>query len=666
MSNAVVAQLIANNVNLTTELSNVRVQMAHIRAEITKWRLRSRQLSAELRDLKSANTQVTEVAVSGNKKVSKSVIDLLWKVRQLVIIYQTMKRFTWAAKLAADKQQMINLTEQWAGSLERAEAIFKRISQYELKTGISKNHIAEVGSELAVFTGSVNKAENMLQRLVQLASGTGHSIKNLSEVYISIAHRGSTTASELDTFVRAGIPIMEELAKVTGMTKEELRELDAIKFADVHMALVSLTAEGGRFSKVLKVKGLANDWKVFQLEMKSLVTDVFTKLIPLAEAFTQKLTDWVRELKKVKQVSVDLLDFYRERKDMDLPGAKKPGGDIRKYSSRDLTDQEVEHAKAIASQILRLKLGQAANQKMLDAGTTTSVFEVMGTKDRKEAAKRFDQEITNAKRQLGEILGLTQGRSDLVHRVEKVTNGMANAMREHNEAYQKFLDKVREETEAALRIARGGTGIGETAMPEPDPMAIKKAYDEIAKRHGLALMDEPESKTALRPPMIPDSALRDPKGEDFNSPINVLGIKAKMLLRDLGSGIADGAAGIADIPEKMVPGVAALKEAMDRMKEDAKAQIAAAMIAEEDRKKEEDKANKGFKASVEGLSALHDRLQAGAASKDPVVNELRRQQEALDRANVLVERLIKNTDPTLLPKALREAVENLNLVPRFR
>jgi tape measure domain-containing protein len=183
--------------------------------------------------------------------------------------------------------EVLNLSlEAFTGSAEAAEGAMQSFQQTAIKTPLNLEQVAKGGQVLLAFGLSAGEAAESVDKLAIIAGATGSDLNNLSRNLGQIQSQGRAFTRDLNQFAVAGIPIFQELAKVMGVSVEEVRELatqGSVGFAEVSQAITNMTKEGSAFNDIGKrmqetwlgqIEKLASDFQLLAGEVAKVSKDI--------------------------------------------------------------------------------------------------------------------------------------------------------------------------------------------------------------------------------------------------------------------------------------------------------------------------------------------------------------------------------------------------------
>lgn len=172
-----------------------------------------------------------------------------------VLIAATTAAVTFAVKSASEFEQSRIAFDTMLGSAEAGKKIMKDLSDFARKTPFELPDVVEGAKKLLAYGISAEDVMKDLKTLGDISAGVGKDkLPQLTLAFGQVATKGKLFGQEIRQFTEAGIPLIDELSKSLGVTKErvvEMSENGEIGFAQVRKALENMTGEGGKFFKLM-------------------------------------------------------------------------------------------------------------------------------------------------------------------------------------------------------------------------------------------------------------------------------------------------------------------------------------------------------------------------------------------------------------------------------
>lgn len=208
-------------------------------------------------------------------------------------------------------QQLEIAFETMLGSKSKAHELMRQMEETAAKTPFDLDGVANGAKQLLAYGESADKVNDTLVRLGNIASGLSLPLNDIVYLYGTTMVQGRLYAADVRQFTGRGIPLVKELAKMYGVTADEINNMVSagkIGFPDVQKVLNKLTDEGGQFynltekqSKSLTgmISNLGDTWDQVQDHLGEQNQDLFAGAINAAGYFLEHLEDILKMVKAV-------------------------------------------------------------------------------------------------------------------------------------------------------------------------------------------------------------------------------------------------------------------------------------------------------------------------------------------------------------------------------
>lgn len=208
-------------------------------------------------------------------------------------------------KSAANFEQQQVAFETMLGSGEKATKLLDDLSKFASRTPFEIDGIRQNAKQLLGMGIEADKIIPTLKALGDVSAGLSVPLDRIALNFGQIKAQGKLTGRELRDFAVNGVPLLDELAKMFGKTKEEISAMVSageIGFDDVEQAFISMSSEGGKFANLMGAQSetLAGMWSNLKdqitLTSQTIGMQLLPYLKPLIEklsAIIEKIKDWV-------------------------------------------------------------------------------------------------------------------------------------------------------------------------------------------------------------------------------------------------------------------------------------------------------------------------------------------------------------------------------------
>lgn len=162
----------------------------------------------------------------------KQLIDVRGEFQQLEIAFTTMLK-----------------------SKEKSDKLMQEITDFAATTPFDLKQVAAGTKQLLAYGFTADSVKDNLSMLGNVASGVGSQIGDLIYLYGTLKASGRVTQMDINQFAGRGIPIYEELAKVLGVNREQVRSFVSegkVGFEQIEKAFQGMTGESGLFYNLMQ------------------------------------------------------------------------------------------------------------------------------------------------------------------------------------------------------------------------------------------------------------------------------------------------------------------------------------------------------------------------------------------------------------------------------
>lgn len=132
--------------------------------------------------------------------------------------------------------------------------MLQELSDFAAKTPFELPEVRQNAKQLLAMGVSAENIIPTMKALGDASAATGADMSRLAMNYGQVITQGKLTSRELKDFQVNGIPILDELAKNAGKSKEEIQNMISsgqISANDVTRAFETMTSQGGRFADMM-------------------------------------------------------------------------------------------------------------------------------------------------------------------------------------------------------------------------------------------------------------------------------------------------------------------------------------------------------------------------------------------------------------------------------
>jgi Tape measure protein len=180
---------------------------------------------------KTATAIASYAAFAGGSNFVGDIVRVRGEFQQLEIAFRTM-----------------------LGSKEKADALMMDITQFAATTPFELKDVAGATKQLLAFGISSEDIIGTLRSLGDVSAGIGAPLGDIAYLFGTIKTQGVALTQDVRQFAQRGIPVYEELAKVLGVTTEQVGDFISagkVGFPEIEQVFKNLTAEGSKFGGLM-------------------------------------------------------------------------------------------------------------------------------------------------------------------------------------------------------------------------------------------------------------------------------------------------------------------------------------------------------------------------------------------------------------------------------
>ena len=219
---------------------------------LTQQQAEARLSVKRLKDEYAAFKEEAGETVEANEKMSVS----LTKVLGIIGGVTALKNFvTELVNVRGQFQQLEIAFSTMLKSKEKADKLMSELVDIAAKTPFDLQGVASSAKQMIAYGSSAENVGDELVMLGNVAAGVGSQLSEIAYLYGTLRTQGRAYAVDFRQFAGRGIPIYEELAKVLGVTKDEVSGLvkeGKVGFKEVEQAFKNMTSESGIYYNLMQ------------------------------------------------------------------------------------------------------------------------------------------------------------------------------------------------------------------------------------------------------------------------------------------------------------------------------------------------------------------------------------------------------------------------------
>lgn len=174
--------------------------------------------------------------------------------------------------MAAQAEQTAISFEVLLGSAETAKTMIQQLEQMGADTPFDFPGLSNAANTLLSFQVHAQDVVPAVARLSDIAAGSDQKLQSLALVFGQVASAGRLTGQDLLQFINVGFNPLNEIAKRTGESMEQLRDrmsAGKVSFSEVRQAVIDATSAGGQYYQMnlRQSATLAGRWSTLKDEI---------------------------------------------------------------------------------------------------------------------------------------------------------------------------------------------------------------------------------------------------------------------------------------------------------------------------------------------------------------------------------------------------------------
>ena len=194
-------------------------------------------------------------------KMKKAILGVKGVLAGLAIGAFVKNIFSAAATMERFEMQFTTLT----GSATKAKEVMADLQELNKKSPFELPDLVKASAKLKAYGVETEDLVDMTGRLGKISAATRSDIGGISLAYGQALAKGKLMGEELRQFMERGVPVREELERMTGLTGEKFDEAmrkGKISSAMLTEAIKNMTGETGQFGKAFENTANSMDTKL--------------------------------------------------------------------------------------------------------------------------------------------------------------------------------------------------------------------------------------------------------------------------------------------------------------------------------------------------------------------------------------------------------------------
>ena len=369
------------------------------------------------------------------------------------------------------------------GSAEGAASMVDKLNKFTAATPYRLEEVARSARQLIAVGTGVDDVNDRLKMLGDIAAASGNSISDIAAAFAKVQAKGKVELENLNQLAERGIPIFDELRKVTGDANMEFGA-GSVSVQEYNQALANMAAEGGFANDAMANLSETVSGKFSTaMDNMTLALGEFAEKSGLLATITNALDDMTSQIQRMSVGDDDLVKSREEVYDITVRLRDAHKGNIEALQQE--ADAAYETARAVNQ-----ALGTEASQRhfegaaaMYDRVTEAMAFASTSLSTLPDAPAGFGETAvttTPEKQVKTKKVLIDMERSHLLElgKVQEMHGTMASDIMASAQANHQLQGSFQEVSAAAISTTDSMVALGDFAAAQL-PGLMQQAFTSI-------------------------------------------------------------------------------------------------------------------------------------------------------------------------------------------
>lgn len=216
--------------------------------------------------------------------------------------YQLFRAGKGVLTLGANMEQTRVAFSTFLGDATKANEVIAGLNEFSNVTPFENEEVIKSGRVLLAAQIPVSKLQESLKSVGDIAAGANIPLTELSAIYSKAMNKGRVQAEELNQLSERGVPILQEFAKMYGVTTQEVMEMGSrgeLTSERLTTAFQNMTGAGGMYFNMMEKQSQTSLGK-----FSTLVGKIKDRLTVFGESVNSRLNG-------VLDFAIGLVDGYK-------------------------------------------------------------------------------------------------------------------------------------------------------------------------------------------------------------------------------------------------------------------------------------------------------------------------------------------------------------------
>ncbi len=273
----------------------------------------------KLREVDASVSRTTKSIESSGQSVESYFRKMTAGAAALAAGFSARELVSSIVRTRGEMQQLEVAFTTMLQSGERASALLADAVEFAAKTPFDLQGVAGGIRQLLAYGTAAEDAIDTVEMLGNVSAGLSVPLNDMIYLYGTLRAQGRAMTVDIRQFAGRGVPIYEELARVLGVTRQEVSALiteGKVGFPEVEQAFRNMTSEGGMFYNLMREQSKTITGQISNLQDS--ISQTFNSIGQQSEGVITSaisglswMVEHYRELAKVLGVVVAAYGSYR-------------------------------------------------------------------------------------------------------------------------------------------------------------------------------------------------------------------------------------------------------------------------------------------------------------------------------------------------------------------
>lgn len=289
------AKLVDNHkaqIDLKTETAKLNKELKQSQSTFDKLTKETKENTSAL----SANAKQAD-------KTMQSIKTGFTMLKGMIVGYAGKTLFDALIGSNAQFEQKMTSFEVLLGGAEKAQKMMEDLEEFAAKTPLQMDDVSSATQLLLSYGVAQEDVMTRMRQLGDLAQGNAEKLDRVSLAYGQMLAKGKVTGEELRQMTEAGVPLVQDLADVIGISTAELSkmlETGSVGIPELNKAIESMTSEGGKFYNMMEKQSqtMSGMWSTLADNAKIFSRDVGEETFEYLKGELNSLMDTINQMKE--------------------------------------------------------------------------------------------------------------------------------------------------------------------------------------------------------------------------------------------------------------------------------------------------------------------------------------------------------------------------------